>query len=81
MKTIETVVNVTPERQITVQLPPNIPAGEYQVVIVLNESGKSEQLAAKNQAKRFSKYRIKRRPLLFLRFPKITAATEFSPSA
>lgn len=53
MKTIETVVNVTPERQITVQLPPDIPAGEYQVVIVLNESGKSEQLAGKNQAKRF----------------------------
>ncbi|MEY2914492.1 MAG: hypothetical protein RLZZ184_3801 [Cyanobacteriota bacterium] len=46
MKTIETVVNVTPERQITVQLPPDIPAGEYQVVIVLNESVKPEQLAA-----------------------------------
>ncbi|MFM6620444.1 MAG: hypothetical protein ACKPI9_10845 [Dolichospermum sp.] len=45
MKTIETVVNVTPERQITVQLPPDIPAGEYQVVIVLNESVKPEQLA------------------------------------
>ncbi|MTJ49066.1 hypothetical protein [Dolichospermum sp. UHCC 0259] len=53
MKTIETVVNVTPERQITVQLPPDIPAGEYQVVIVLNESVKPGQLATKNQAKRF----------------------------
>ena len=53
MKTIETVVNVTPERQIIVQLPPDIPAGEYQVVIVLNESVKSDQLAVKNQAKRF----------------------------
>ncbi|MFM7363001.1 MAG: hypothetical protein ACKO11_00570 [Cuspidothrix sp.] len=47
MKTIETVVNVTPERQITLQLPPDIPAGEYQVVIVLNESVKPEKLAAK----------------------------------
>jgi hypothetical protein len=47
MKTIEIVVNVTPERQITVQLPPDIPAGEYQVVIVLNESVKSEELVAK----------------------------------
>jgi hypothetical protein len=53
MKTIETVVNVTPNRQIIVQLPPDIPAGEYQVVIVLNESVKPEELVAKNQAKRF----------------------------
>ncbi|OBQ09109.1 hypothetical protein [Anabaena sp. AL09] len=53
MKTIETVVNVTPNRQITVQLPPDIPAGEYQVVIVLNESVKSEELVVKNQAKGF----------------------------
>ena len=45
MKTIETVVNVTPTRQIIVQLPPDIPAGEYQVVIVINESVKSEELA------------------------------------
>jgi hypothetical protein len=53
MKTIETVVNVTPNRQIIVQLPPDIPVGEYQVVIVINESGKSDQLAVKNQAKMF----------------------------
>jgi hypothetical protein len=51
MKTIETVVNVTPTRQIIVQLPPDIPAGEYQVVIVINESVKSEELAAKNKLK------------------------------
>ena len=53
MKTVETVVDASPERQITLQLRPGIPSGEYQVVRVLNESGKSEQLAAKNQAKRF----------------------------
>jgi hypothetical protein len=60
MKTIETVVNVTPERQITVQLPPDIPAGEYQVVIVINESVKSEDLAAKNKIKtlKFSAYPV-----------------------
>ncbi|MEI6444919.1 MAG: hypothetical protein WCO29_17750 [Nostocales cyanobacterium ELA583] len=51
MKTIETVVNVTLNRQIIVQLPPDIPAGEYQVVIVINESVKSEELAAKNKLK------------------------------
>jgi hypothetical protein len=51
MKTIETVVNVTPNRQIIVQLPPDIPVGEYQVVIVINESVKSEELAAKNKLK------------------------------
>jgi len=51
MKTIETVVNVTTNRQIIVQLPPDIPVGEYQVVIVINESVKSEELAAKNQPK------------------------------
>jgi hypothetical protein len=51
MKTIETVVNVTPNRQIIVQLPPDIPVGEYQVVIVINESVKSEELAAKNKPK------------------------------
>ena len=51
MKTIETVVNVTPTRQIIVQLPPDIPAGEYQVVIVINERVKSEELAAKNKLK------------------------------
>ncbi|MBE9232380.1 hypothetical protein IQ231_12005 [Cuspidothrix issatschenkoi LEGE 03284] len=49
MKTIETVVNVTSERQITVQLPPDIPTGEYDIVIVINESVKSEKLAAKNK--------------------------------
>jgi hypothetical protein len=51
MKTIETVVNVTLNRQIIVQLPSDIPAGEYQVVIVINESVKSEELAAKNKLK------------------------------
>lgn len=60
MKTIETVVNVTPDGQITVQLPPDIPAGEYQVVIVLNENVGSEELAVKDKSKilRFSAYSV-----------------------
>lgn len=51
MKTIETVVNVTSERQITVQLPPDLPIGEYDIVIVINESVKPEKLAATKKIK------------------------------
>ncbi|MBD2388078.1 hypothetical protein [Cylindrospermum sp. FACHB-282] len=60
MKKIETVVNVTPDGQITVQLPPDIPAGGYQVVIVLNENVASEQLVAKDKSKtlKFSAYPV-----------------------
>ncbi|MEA5621081.1 hypothetical protein VB711_25075 [Cronbergia sp. UHCC 0137] len=60
MKTIETVLNVTPNGQNTVELPPDIPAGEYQVVIVFNEKLKSEQLAAKNKVQnlKFSAYPV-----------------------
>ena len=37
MKTIETTVTVTADGKITVKLPPDIPSGEHQVVIVINE--------------------------------------------
>ncbi|MEA5576588.1 hypothetical protein [Anabaena sp. UHCC 0451] len=60
MQTIETVVNVTSERQITVQLPPDIPTGEYDIVIVINESVKSEKLAGEKKIKtlKFSAYPV-----------------------
>lgn len=35
MHTIQTKVAVTPDHQLTLSLPPEIQAGEYQVVIVL----------------------------------------------
>ncbi|MEQ8974126.1 hypothetical protein [Coleofasciculus sp. E2-BRE-01] len=38
MRTLETTVNVTSDGKITLQLPPDIPAGEYQVVLVLDQT-------------------------------------------
>ncbi|BAY42643.1 hypothetical protein SAMD00079811_02210 [Scytonema sp. HK-05] len=37
MKTIETIATVTADGKITVQLPPDIPAGEHRVVVVIDE--------------------------------------------
>ncbi|ARV58728.1 hypothetical protein BZZ01_08820 [Nostocales cyanobacterium HT-58-2] len=37
MKTIETIATVTEDGKITVQLPPDIPAGEHKVVVVIDE--------------------------------------------
>ncbi|WP_017318037.1 hypothetical protein [Mastigocladopsis repens] len=37
MKTIETIATVTADGKITVQLPPDIPAGEHKVVVVIDE--------------------------------------------
>jgi len=36
MRTIETQVNVTSDHQLYIQLPEDIEAGQYQVVIVMN---------------------------------------------
>ncbi len=38
MQTIATKVNINQDRKLTIQLPDNIPAGEYEVVLVLNNS-------------------------------------------
>lgn len=38
MRTHQTTVNVTSDGKITLQLPPDIPAGEYQVVLVLDQT-------------------------------------------
>jgi hypothetical protein len=37
MKTIETIATVTADGKITVQLPPDIPAGEHRVVVMIDE--------------------------------------------
>jgi hypothetical protein len=37
MRTIETRATVGPDGKLTIQLPPDIPAGEHQVVIVIEE--------------------------------------------
>ncbi|MBW4627983.1 MAG: hypothetical protein KME49_21345 [Brasilonema octagenarum HA4186-MV1] len=37
MKIIETIATVTEDGKITIQLPPDIPAGEHQVVVVIDE--------------------------------------------
>jgi hypothetical protein len=36
MRTIETQVNVTSDRRLNIQLPKDIEAGQYQVVMVIN---------------------------------------------
>jgi hypothetical protein len=38
MKTIQTTAIVSPEHQLTIQVPPDIQAGEYKVVLVLEET-------------------------------------------
>ncbi|MGI8502173.1 MAG: hypothetical protein ACR2LR_13715 [Hassallia sp.] len=37
MKTIETIATVTADGKITLQLPADIPPGEHQVVVVIDE--------------------------------------------
>jgi hypothetical protein len=37
MKSIETIATVTADGKITVQLPPDIPAGEHKVIVVIDE--------------------------------------------
>ncbi len=37
MKTIETKATVTPDGKVTVQLPADIPPGEHQIVLVIDE--------------------------------------------
>jgi hypothetical protein len=47
MKTIETIATVTADGKITVQLPPDIPAGEHRVVVMIDE----QPLPKKTQTK------------------------------
>lgn len=49
MRTIETTLKVTPDGNVTVQLPLDIPAGEYQVVLVIDEMLVSEKPVSKKE--------------------------------
>ncbi|MBD2043664.1 hypothetical protein [Microcoleus sp. FACHB-672] len=49
MKMIKTVATVTENRQMTVQLPPDISPGEHQVVLVIDEKSVSEVPAVKEK--------------------------------
>jgi hypothetical protein len=55
MKTIETTAVVTPAGTMTVQVPPDIPPGEHQVVLVIDE----HPIAKKKRAPlKFSAYAV-----------------------
>ena len=49
MRTIETVATVTPERTVTIQLPPEVKPGEHKVVLVIEEV--TERKAARRRLK------------------------------
>ncbi|HLO83588.1 MAG TPA: hypothetical protein VK203_01065 [Nostocaceae cyanobacterium] len=60
MKSIETIVTVSPDGKFTVQLPPDIPAGEHQAIIVIDEIPLQETLKDKERIKtlKFSAYPV-----------------------
>ncbi|MEH2386050.1 MAG: hypothetical protein V7K14_09780 [Nostoc sp.] len=49
MKTIETIATVTKDGKITAQLPLDIPEGEHQVVIVIDEKPLTEKVESKEK--------------------------------
>ncbi len=49
MKTIETIVTVTVDGKIIVQLPPDIPVGEHKVVLVIDEKPLPEKPLSKEK--------------------------------
>ncbi|MEH1816747.1 MAG: hypothetical protein V7K26_21785 [Nostoc sp.] len=49
MKTIETIATVTKDGKITAQLPLDIPEGEHQVVIVIDEKPLAEKAESKEK--------------------------------
>ncbi|BAZ08555.1 hypothetical protein NIES4071_03600 [Calothrix sp. NIES-4071] len=46
MQTIATKVNISEDHKLTIQLPANIPAGEYEVVLVLSNSSPQPSVQA-----------------------------------
>ncbi|WP_414570321.1 hypothetical protein [Nostoc sp. CCY 9925] len=60
MKAIETIATVTKDGKITAQLPLDIPEGEHQVVIVIDEKplAKQEQNKQKKAPLKFSAYPV-----------------------
>ncbi|WP_375479318.1 hypothetical protein [uncultured Nostoc sp.] len=59
MKTIETIATVTKDGKITAQLPLDIPEGEHQVVIVIDEKPLTKEAERKE----------KKAPLKFSAYP------------
>jgi hypothetical protein len=49
VKTIETTVTVTIDGKITIQLPPDVPPGEHQIVLVIDEEPVSDNSVAKEK--------------------------------
>ena len=47
MQTIETTVKIGDDRTLSLQLPTNIAAGEYEVVLILNQSFQAREIPAK----------------------------------
>jgi len=37
MRTLQITATITPDHELTIQLPPEIPAGDYQIVLVIEE--------------------------------------------
>ncbi|MEH2378302.1 MAG: hypothetical protein V7K27_05260 [Nostoc sp.] len=60
MKTIETIATVTKDGKITAQLPLDIPEGEHQVVIVIDEKLLVEKVESKENKMlfKFSAYPV-----------------------
>ena len=59
MRSIETIATVTKDGKITLQLPLDIPEGEYQVIIVIDEKPVTEKIEINE----------KRLPLKFSAYP------------
>ncbi|WP_341525336.1 hypothetical protein WKK05_22395 [Nostoc sp. UHCC 0302] len=59
MKTIETIATVTKDGKITAQIPLDIPEGEHQIVIVIDEKPLAEKVESKE----------KKAPLKFSAYP------------
>ena len=49
MKTIQTIATVTADGKITLQLPADIPAGEHQVVVIIDEKPLVEKAQTKEK--------------------------------
>ncbi|KAB8315540.1 hypothetical protein SD81_029575 [Tolypothrix campylonemoides VB511288] len=60
MKAITTIATVTTDGKITLQLPPDIPAGEHQIVVVIDEKPLVEKPQTKDKPTplKFSAYPV-----------------------
>lgn len=54
MKTIETTVTVTEDGKLIMQLPPDIPPGEHQIVLVIDEKPAPEKSSTNKERPPFN---------------------------